>query len=147
MSVFSRLQRLARAQILDLTEKTRELVKTSRPSQDLSDDELEEEILKRRRERAARRAGASPEPSEADIATKPKDARSPQEQQLAQYYANLELPVTASTDDVRRAYKEMMKKYHPDKHAGDPARHKAATELAQSLTRAYRALLEHKGAK
>lgn len=147
MSVFSRLQRLARAQILDLTEKTRELVKTSRPSQDLSDDELEEEILKRRRERAARRGGAPLEPSEEDIAKKPKEARSPQEQQLAQFYANLELPVTATVDDVRRAYKEMMKKYHPDKHAGDPARHKAATELAQSLTRAYRALLEHKGVK
>ena len=70
-------------------------------------------------------------------------APSPQEQQLAQYYANLELPYGASLDDVRRNYREMMRKYHPDKHAGNPERHKAATELAASLTNAYRILVDH----
>jgi len=46
---------------------------------------------------------------------------------------------------VRRAYRELMSRYHPDKHLGDPERHKAATELAQSLTRAYSALVTHLG--
>lgn len=147
MSVFSRLQRLARAQLLDLTEKTRDIVRSSKPSDEMTDDELEEEILRRRRERAARKPGDPAPEVEVDIAQKPKNKRSPQEQQLAQYYMNLELPVGAPLDDVRRAYKEMMRKYHPDKHVGDPARHQAATELAQSLTRAYRALLEHAGEK
>ncbi len=135
MSVLSRLQRLARAQLLALTEKTGELVRSTKPSDEMSDAELEEEILRRRRERAARKPG-EPEPVlDVDIAQKPKDSRTPQEQQLAQYYMNLELPVGAPLDDVRRAYRDMMRKYHPDKHAGDPTRHKAATELAQSLTR------------
>ena len=62
---------------------------------------------------------------------------------IAQYYANLELPYGASLDDVRRNYREMMRKYHPDKHAGNPERHKAATELATSLTNAYRILVDH----
>ena len=78
---------------------------------------------------------------------KPKGPRTPQEQQLAQYFANLELRPGATLEDVRRAYREMMRKYHPDKHIGDPERHKAATELAQSLTKAYQELTTHFGHK
>jgi DnaJ-class molecular chaperone len=31
-----------------------------------------------------------------------------------------------------------MRKYHPDRHAGSPDKQKAATEVAQKLTLAYR---------
>ena len=111
------------------------LTRRDRPLADLSDAELEEELLRRRRERAARRAtGGAPEP---------KDADSPQKKQISQYYANLELRPGASLEDVRTAYRELMRRYHPDKHLGDPERHRAATALAQSLTGAYHALVEH----
>lgn len=69
--------------------------------------------------------------------------QSPLDKQLHQWYANLELEPDASLDDVKASYKRLMKKYHPDKHADDPDRHKAATELAQSLTNAYQSLLDY----
>jgi DnaJ-domain-containing protein 1 len=117
--------------------KNRTFGRSNKPLSELSDKELEEELLRRRRERADKRAG---EKGRGD-----KGAVSPQEKQLAQYYANLELSPGASLEDVKSAYRELMRKYHPDKHLGDPARHKAATELAQSLTQAYQALLSHLG--
>ena len=132
---------------MSLTDRT--FGRTQKPLRDLTDSEPEEELIRRRRERAARRSGgASAEESTAKEAT-PRSAqpRSPQEQQLTQYYANLELAPGATLDDVRKAYRDLMKRYHPDKHLGDPERHKAATELAQSLTRAYTALVELLGKK
>lgn len=62
---------------------------------------------------------------------------------LAQYYANLEVPVGADLETVKRAYRKLMRRYHPDRHAGDPAKFKAATELAQNLTRAYMEVKKH----
>lgn len=103
---------------------------------DLSDEELEAELLRRRRERARTRSEAGPL-----AATHDRD--NPERQRLLQYYANLELPPFAPLDDVKRAYRELMRRYHPDRHAGDPERQKAAHELAQSLTRAYDALVAY----
>ncbi len=62
---------------------------------------------------------------------------------LAQYYANLEVPVGADLETVKRAYRKLMRRYHPDRHADDPAKFKTATELAQSLTRAYMEVKKH----
>ncbi len=143
---------------MSLTDRT--FGRTQKPLAELSDSELEEELIRRRRARAAKRSGgASAEEANAEEARervakdepKPSPAkeppRSPQEQQLTQYYANLELSPGATLDEVRKAYRDLMKRYHPDKHLGDPERHKAATELAQSLTRAYTALVETLGKK
>jgi len=129
---------------VSLTDRT--FGRTQKPLAELSDVELEEELIRRRRARAAKRSdGGSVEDavgeSRARSASKAVP-RSPQEQQVTQYYANLELSPGATLDQVRKAYRELMKRYHPDKHLGDPERHKAATELAQSLTRAYTALVE-----
>lgn len=101
---------------------------------ELSDAELEAELVRRRKARAEARSVAGPIASASD-----RD--NPERQQLVQYYANLELPPFASAEDVRRAYKELVRRYHPDKHAGDPERQKIAGELVQSLTKAYEAIL------
>jgi DnaJ-domain-containing protein 1 len=146
VGVLDRFAQLARGTLVSLTDRT--FGRTQKPLPELTDSELEEELIRRRRARAARRTGgATAEEATATEARarSPKDdaqARSPQEQQLTQYYANLELAPGATLDEVRRAYRDLMKRYHPDKHLGDPERHKAATELAQSLTRAYTALVE-----
>lgn len=100
----------------------------------LSDEELEEELLRRRRARARAR-GVSGTPEERE-GRRP----SPQRKQLAQYYANLELEPGATLEDVQRSYRRLIAQYHPDKHLDDPERHRAATELAQSLTQAYHEL-------
>lgn len=103
---------------------------------ELSDAQLEQELLRRRRARAQGRA-------ETGKPTHVTDRDNPEKKQLLQYYANLELSPGASLEDVKRAYKELIKRYHPDKHAKDPERSRAATELVQSLTKAYEALSKH----
>jgi DnaJ-domain-containing protein 1 len=130
LSVLSRLKRMTQATLGDL--RQRSFGKSEKPLSELSDAELEEELLRRRRQRARRRGGKV---DRQDV--------SPQQKQTEQWYANLELEPGATLDDVKQAYRELMRKYHPDKHLGDPARHKAATELAQSLTDAYQALVKH----
>ena len=129
---------------MSLTDRT--FGRTQKPLAKLSDVELEEELMRRRRARAAKRSdGGSVEDAVRDsraLTAAKGEQRSPQEQQVTQYYANLELSPGATLDEVRKAYRELMKRYHPDKHLGNPERHKAATELAQSLTRAYTALVE-----
>jgi DnaJ-class molecular chaperone len=41
---------------------------------------------------------------------------------------------------VKTAYRALMRKYHPDMHAGNPSKQKAATELSMRVTTAYNAL-------
>ena len=130
MSLLSRLKRATQATLGDL--RQRSFGKSQKPLSELSDKELEEELLRRRRDRAHRRGGKVDR----------KDV-SPQQKQTEQWYANLELEPGATLDEVKQAYRELMRRYHPDKHVGDPNRHKAATALAQSLTEAYQALVKH----
>lgn len=59
---------------------------------------------------------------------------------LTDYYANLELPPGASHQEVKRAWKQLMKKYHPDLHSTDPKKREIANELTRRLNEAYRVL-------
>ena len=55
----------------------------------------------------------------------------------SQFYANLELTEGASFEEVKKAYKTLMKKYHPDKHHGDPIKTEVAEEITKKLNEAY----------
>ncbi|MDA0839028.1 MAG: J domain-containing protein [Planctomycetota bacterium] len=57
---------------------------------------------------------------------------------LAGFYANLEIPYGAGVDKARHAWKNLLKKYHPDLHHHDPEERRIANELTSQLTRAYR---------
>jgi DnaJ-domain-containing protein 1 len=59
---------------------------------------------------------------------------------IARAYATLEVKPGSDFDTVRRAYRSMMRKYHPDRHTATPEKQKAANELAQKLTDAYKTL-------
>jgi len=83
-------------------------------------------------EEAARAAGRAP----------PARSVSPEVQT---WYANLELPLGASAAEVKAAYRRLMRRYHPDKHALDPDQAKVATEISQKLRTAYEGLLAHLG--
>jgi DnaJ-domain-containing protein 1 len=62
-------------------------------------------------------------------------------QDLKKYYDRLELPVGATFDQVKAAYRRLMRKYHPDMHAGKTAdKQKAANDVAAALTQAYNEL-------
>jgi DnaJ-domain-containing protein 1 len=126
---------------------------------DLSDSELEAEIERRRldreleararRTRASGPAGASsgatgrttgregyrPNPGTA----RPRGPVDP----IARAYASLEVKPGSDFDTVRRAYRNLMRKYHPDRHTATPEKQKAANELAQKLTEAYKTLERH----
>ena len=62
---------------------------------------------------------------------------------LVRYYANLELPYGTGLDTVRRTWRRLVKKYHPDLHSGDKQKRRTATELVQGLNRAYEELARH----
>lgn len=59
---------------------------------------------------------------------------------IAQAYGVLELPIGANLDQVRQARKQLLRRYHPDKHASDPERMKTASEVSQQINAAYKTL-------
>jgi DnaJ-domain-containing protein 1 len=65
------------------------------------------------------------------------------QRKIAQHYANLELPPGAPIEEVHKAWRKLILKYHPDRHAGDKARIERATRISQIINSSYTALLEH----
>ncbi|MBN1352630.1 J domain-containing protein [candidate division KSB1 bacterium] len=59
---------------------------------------------------------------------------------LAEYYANLEIPYGSDLNSAKAAWKQLLKKYHPDVHSLDPEKRNIATQLTQKLNEAYRAI-------
>lgn len=134
---------------------------------EISDTELEAELERRQRARKAKaeaarqaeaRAGSGSRdsagargPGSASSArprtqAPPPTAKPAADEELRRAYATLEVPFGADFPRVRTSYRALMRKYHPDRHAGSPEKQKAATELAQKLTAAY-ALIEKRGRK
>jgi len=60
--------------------------------------------------------------------------------QLAQYYANLEIPYGTDLETARQAWKRLLKQYHPDLHANDLEKRRVAGELSARLTQAFQEL-------
>jgi DnaJ-domain-containing protein 1 len=56
---------------------------------------------------------------------------------LKQDYANLEVPFGSDIETVRKAYKSLILRYHPDKHAGDPERLRIATEITKKINESF----------
>jgi len=65
------------------------------------------------------------------------------EAQLAEWYKVLDLQAGADLAQIKSAYRQLMRKYHPDMHAGNPQKQKAATELSMRVTTAYNGLVAH----
>jgi DnaJ-domain-containing protein 1 len=85
----------------------------------------------RRRPEGRQRQQASQSPPHADSDFDPD---------LAGYYENLEVPYGSDLETVRQAWKNLLRKYHPDLHSNDPEKRRIATELTQGLNRAYEEL-------
>jgi DnaJ-domain-containing protein 1 len=133
--------------------------------EDLSDEELELELQRRRQrreaaERAADRSVEAEAWSEVEAAMREQSGRfrsssgrrgrrttgptaaasrrpAGQDPRLAQLYAQLECPYGADMNAVRKQYRALMRKYHPDMHSNSPEKQRLATELSQRLTMAY----------
>ncbi len=65
------------------------------------------------------------------------------EAQVAEWYRVLDLSVGAEMSQIKSSYRQLMRKYHPDMHAGNPQKQKAATELSMRVTAAYNGLVAH----
>lgn len=65
------------------------------------------------------------------------------EAQLADWYRVLDLQPGADMAQIKTSYRQLMRKYHPDMHAGNPGKQKAATELSVRVTSAYNGLVAH----
>lgn len=160
MSIGKRLIDLARSELNSLLDRAaaREELHGSDgehdPDEDLyhrygmsaiSDEELEAELERRRaaREAAARAARPRSESPSARSNARPNPpppSRPSPADEIRQAYASLEVPPGSDFETVRKAYRNLMRKYHPDRHAQSPEKQKAATELAQKLTQAYKLL-------
>jgi DnaJ-domain-containing protein 1 len=65
------------------------------------------------------------------------------EAKVADWYRVLDLQPGADMPQIKTAYRQLMRKYHPDMHAGNPSKQKAATELSMRVTTAYNGLVDH----
>jgi DnaJ-domain-containing protein 1 len=59
--------------------------------------------------------------------------------ELAQHYKTLGISPDADASELKSAYRQLMRKYHPDLHQ-DERKKKAATELATKISTAYAAI-------
>lgn len=55
------------------------------------------------------------------------------------YYATLEVPKTAADDEIKKAYRKLARKYHPDVNPGD----KKAEQKFKEISEAYQVLSDH----
>lgn len=56
---------------------------------------------------------------------------------IAGYYANLEVPYGADIETVRKAWKRLLRTYHPDLHSSDPEKVRIANQIVQGLNKAH----------
>jgi len=57
--------------------------------------------------------------------------------ELKDYYSILRIPVTATAADIKKAYREMAQKFHPDKNQGNPE----STVFFAEIKEAYEVLI------
>ncbi len=63
---------------------------------------------------------------------------------LEEDYNNLGVSLGASLEDVKRSYKKLLKKYHPDNYPDDSEKQKLATEITKKLNISYQRIKQYK---
>jgi len=177
VSIGKRLVNLVRSNLNSLFERDSDSSSRA-PIEELTDEDLERELIRRRQRREAADRGAQ-EGADASVdqsaweeaeravhegsgrfrttggARRPHRASSQttgsrrptpptgRDQRIAQLYAQLECPYGSDLTTVRKHYRALMLKYHPDMHSGSPEKQRLATDLSQRLTTAYNELRRH----
>ncbi|HEX4406028.1 MAG TPA: J domain-containing protein [Polyangia bacterium] len=158
MSIGKRLIDLARSELNSLLDKAAEVDEPEDQFGDrwsgelgnISDGELQAELERRRQAREeAEEAARGPRPASAKpdqtsarsssgARAEPPRRTAAGDQALRKAYAALEVSPGSDFETVRKAYRRLMRKYHPDLHGGSPEALRAATDLTQRLTEAYK---------
>ena len=138
MGIGKRLLDLARANLNALLDRA--------AGREMSDDELDKELERRkqRREQEAKERDARDraESRAREQRKRPRPPTPSQEKRMRELYAQLETPYGAPLEEVKKSFRRLMRKYHPDFHVQNPKKHKAATALSMELTRAMSELEE-----
>ena len=66
---------------------------------------------------------------------------------LEQAYAALEIPYDSDLSTARKAWRTLLRQYHPDLHSTDDEKQKIAHEVSQQLNDALDIIKNHKGGK
>lgn len=66
-----------------------------------------------------------------------------QNKDIAQHYKTLNVDYGADAATVKKSYRQLMRKYHPDVHK-DPKKKAAATKLTVKISAAYAAIEKHR---
>jgi hypothetical protein len=72
-----------------------------------------------------------------------KHSNSKSHDKISKAYAALEIPNGSDLDSVKKAYRKLLKKYHPDYYMHDPEKQKIANTLTQKIGDAYNTLVAH----
>jgi DnaJ-domain-containing protein 1 len=159
MSIGKRLIDLARSELNSLLDKAADYDERTHLDDDdwgtdlrgMSDKELEAEIERRRRAREEAEeaaTGKKPDPphtgpgapSSGGARSEPPRRTAAGDNAVRRAYAALEVQPGSDFETIRKSYRRLMRKYHPDLHRGSPEAQRAATDLAQRLTESYKLL-------
>ena len=116
-----------------------------RDERDAKQKAAADDAFRRMKEQAARGGpmpGATSSSSSSSSSARPPKPGSA-DAQVAEWYRVLDLSAGADMSQIKSAYRQAMRKYHPDMHAGNPQKQKAATELSMRVTAAYNGLVAH----
>ena len=130
VSIFKRIFDIARAEINAQTEKL-----TNGP---------QAKTTRREQPRQSSNQG-SQQQEQYSYEPPPQEDSGPSE--LERAYAALEVPYNSDFKTVKKAWRQQLRKYHPDKHAGDAAKQQTAHEISQQINDAYEMIKKHLGEK
>jgi hypothetical protein len=141
----------ARAQRDKLARERAARIHRDRDERDAKQKASNDEQFRRMKEQAARGGGTYPSGSASSSSSSSSsgdDYRRPprpgsSEAKAAEWYRILDLQPGADAAQIKTSYRQLMRKYHPDMHAGNPSKQKAATELSMRVTTAYNSLIEY----
>jgi hypothetical protein len=152
----SRIGRMAGASPEARAERARQAadrarkVKGERDTREANARRAADDAFRRIKEQAARGGGASSSSSSSSSGSRTgasagsaRAAKTSGNAQVAEWYKTLNLSPGADLAEVKSAYRQLMRKYHPDMHAGNPQKQKAANELSMRVTTAYNGLQTH----
>ena len=149
MSITDRLKFIARSYLNSAKKRGRRLLDEAGldpiDTSSLSDDELEAEIRRKVEAELAQEAreGKTFRKQKKQQKTKKRRGRRSSKRKIAQCYANLELTPGATVDEIHKAWRRLILKYHPDRYPGDKAKMERATRITQIINESYNTLLEH----
>ncbi len=101
---------------------------------------MRDEFMREQRQRQAANSARSQSRTSSSGRTSSSTRRSSPVDDMAAHYKTLEVSVGAEFSEIKKAYRRLMRKYHPDRHGGNPKKEKAAHELSMKVSLAYQAL-------